>query len=211
MRICTTVLAAAAVLSLAAPAYAEADIQIYSQAGVWTAGGGRTENGHAVCSMATLSRDKPYMGLFIKRFDTADYLVVHVTKDGWQVPTGLKVPLRLTIDRATPWEVAAVGFDSNFLEFRVPSAQIVLFMTEFSHGLQARITFLTGNEGEWTSNLTGFSATLRTFNNCLERQNAAAATTQPFDRPAPSYTQTQPYNPSKPASAAPTPLSPRMF
>ena len=181
-------------VALAWPMMAQAsDITVTGRVAGWTAFAGLANNGTQVCGIFEAGNDG--RSFHIKSFDNQSALVVQIFKPGWSIPSGTKIPATLQFAGFSAWSAMAVGA-GNMVEFKVPSDKIQEFASQFRAADQFRLTFLAGNEGAWTGQLTGSGAALNMLGTCV-----AGRGSQPSNPSSPSV-RSQPFSP---VPSAPTP------
>ncbi|WP_419897389.1 hypothetical protein [Roseomonas sp. USHLN139] len=189
----------AAGLLIALPAAAQGQperngVQEYASANGWTAFRGVANDGNRVCGVSIRGGGRYFA---IKHFAGTRHLTLHLGKVGWAIPRGTAVPVRLMIDRAAPWRANARAIDDSLISITIGNdsdaelADVKEFLNIFRSGARMQIQFLQGNEGAWTTALTGSSEISSHLVSCMAsysgreamatpREGRPSAPTQPF-------------------------------
>ena len=99
-------MAAVALLAVAAPAAAQ--MRITGSYGDWSASEGFGSYGSPMCRAGIVGADR---SLFIK--DNGHDFLIHVFKDGWDVPADQPVEIALQVDDAAPVHLWGFGIGGN--------------------------------------------------------------------------------------------------
>jgi hypothetical protein len=178
----TTAFSAIALIAMAAPAAAQ--MRITGNFGDWFSSEGFGSLGSSMCSAGIAGADRSF---FIK--DNGHDFMVHVFKDGWDVPGDQPVEIVLQIDAAAPVHLWGFGTDGTHGGVEVvlhPEAiwehsgrpTIVELPKLLQNGRTFRLSFPDGDEPPWEGSLSGSGKALTEMMAC--RQRLAARLTQPF-------------------------------
>lgn len=175
-----------------------------ARSGAWTAYGGGSESGKAVCGVMVRGSDR---SMHVKYFQGGSSLVIHVFKNSWNIPGGIEIPVDLTIDQSPGWTARAVALNNGRgIQFQIGRDNLARFEALFRAGTAMRLRFMEGNEQPWVAQLRGSNQIMDAFVRCMRIINQN-------NEPRRSEEPTQPYsggnNPSGPTQpfAAPPPRS----
>jgi hypothetical protein len=174
-------------------------------------------------------------GQLLLKWDThfPNYLLVHIYKTGqhaWKIPEGTRMTVDLRIDNARSLRYAAVGhgdlieigINLNDVDPATGEKSITLLTNLLSAGVQLSVFFVDYlGETYWTVPLTGSTAEIAQFDDCIRTITAAAKDTGSTGdyqnqqqahqgRTIPSAPQTIPSAP-QPAPSQPQPLPPTNY
>jgi hypothetical protein len=175
-------MAAVALLAVAAPAAAQ--MRITGRYGDWTSSEGFGSYGSPMCSAGLVGAERS----FFMKSDGHD-LILHVFKDGWEVPDDQPVELALQVDNAPPVHLWGFGLGKSLSGIEVlihPEAiwehsgrtTISELPKLLQNGLRFRLSFPDGDEPSWEGSLAGSGKALTAMMDCSRR--LAARRTQPF-------------------------------
>jgi hypothetical protein len=163
----TAIVASMAAMAFASPAFA--DTHVISRAGPWEAFGGTTTSGRPVCGVSSSSGGR-YFGL--KYFNGDSTATIQLGSNKWKIENKAKQKLELRFDANKPWYATGTGFHFNDgdagLEFTIKREEIDEFMREFRDSSALRIDFTGSDASAWSNSLSGTSALVGTFQQCVK-------------------------------------------
>ncbi len=203
---------------LATPAMATARRGL-ATSGPWSAYSGTGPDNQPLCGITNVGAEGRRIAIQQSAGETG--LAVYLEKDGWVIPKGTQVDVRVQFDQNPPIAAQATGAGPR-IALGMTFEQSVPFMRQFRAGRQIRIFFPSGNELPWTGGLNGTGRVIDAFNTCRVdliqtvptqpfKPGAAedSAPTQPFGTPRespPGRAPTAPFTP--PSLGTPIPLAP---
>ena len=180
MRTLTVPLLAAALLVGASSAHAE--MKVVTRAGAWSAAAGTAgDTGKPMCMMMNTSDIRS----FNIKWMMGSNLFFHISKDNWNVPVGVEMPLAIRFDQETPFKVTAKG-NANYprwIEFKIgDAADARHFLDQFRTAAKVSISFPGGSEREWVLSMDGSDTIARKFTECVAalKRKYGGSVTQPF-------------------------------
>lgn len=182
---------------------ARAEIKTVFEKGAWETSAGTAEDGSRVCMVSTYGPDKAF---HVKYFEGSTNFVTHLFKESWEIPEGVTAKIAIEFDKKGPWSGEAVSIGSgglSGLELVFDMEQFPLFSDELKAAREMTVTFLEGNEGTWTADMNGSSASMSKMAECM-KAFPPPSSSQPFD-PAPS----QPFDPEASQPFSTNPASPQ--
>lgn len=198
----------AIVLAVSVSSAASADIRNLRTDGYWSAYAGRSNNGVPICGM---SANDNIRSVHIKYYEGQPVLTVQVFKQGWRIPAGTYLKVRVGFDSWTAGEAVAlggpgIGTTGGYIEFNIANSFITDFMKAVQDARQMWIMFPDGNESTWFASMDGSRTVGQTFARCaIEVERTYKSQTQPYGN-APSATQpfgAPGFEPDRPAPATP--------
>lgn len=150
--------------------------------GGWTAYSSVNSDGRKLCGIA--HRIEGQRSLHVKYFENSRVFSIHVFREGWTMPHGVRIPMSMAIDDNEGWQANAVGRDS-LIAFAISDEEIDEFFKAFRNGLVLRIRFPDGGEPAWTFSLAGSYPIVTSLARCMVAL-APAARAQPLTRTAPA-------------------------
>jgi hypothetical protein len=183
-----------------------------ARSGAWTAYGGGSESGKAVCGVMVRGEDR---SMHVKYFQGGNSLVIHVFKNSWNIPGGVEIPVDLAIDQSPGWTARAVALNNGRgIQFQIGRDNLARFEALFRAGNAMRLRFMEGDEQPWVAQLRGSNQIMDAFVRCMRIINQddgprrpaeptqpylggsnPSGPTQPFSGPPRSQTPTQPFGP----------------
>ena len=161
------VLAAALLASVSS---AKAQTETYATSGAWSAYAGRNVEGNPMCGMKVNGKDR---GAYIKWQINDNGVFIHISKSGWDIPPGTKMPFALSFDRTGRSEGIARTVPGN----RQMIEAIILndgdgltfeqFMNYFMKAEKMFFSFPGGSENDWWITLDGSETIGRRFMQCI--------------------------------------------
>lgn len=174
-------LSAAVLLTATALTPAYADMKMVHQTGEWQTGVGYSFQGHPMCETGIdgpLQREHVMAGLWFK-WDThmPTVTAIQIFKEDWAIPEGTRVHVQLQIDYAPPRVYNAISYHGDMVEIQLTANDHDALTGELStqllsnllrNGLQLHVSFPDyGGEMGWTASLTGISAELAQYAQCV--------------------------------------------
>jgi len=179
----TKCLALTAVL-VASVSSAHAEMKAFARAGAWSAyAGTATDSSKPMCRMTSSSDIR---GVHVKWMIGLG-LFIHVTKDNWNVPTGVEMPLTIRFDQEAPFKGAAKRHVSHprLIELKIKEgADARRFMDQFETSDMLHVLFPGGSERDWVLRMDGSDTIAQKFTQCvvaLNKKYGGRRPTQPFD------------------------------
>lgn len=180
----------AAVALFAAVSSAEASMRVTGTYGDWRTLEGLGNKGNPMWTASLLGVDR---NLFIKT--QGRNLMLHVYKDGWQIPENQSVNVTLQVDNGPPMSFVGLGYPripgDSFGGFDIlikpddvaPNTgrkMISEVVDLLKNGQKLRLSFRDGDEQPWEASLDGAASAVTELMNCKDRIAAAPRPTQPF-------------------------------
>ena len=189
MKTIRTIVSAVALMAgvaMAQPALAQ-NARELAQAGSWTARVAISDRGAAMCVMSNVTR--PF-GVHIKYFRGTRHLVLHLFRDGWDIPRDVEVPLLIGVDGGNQWNARASSLGDG-LEVTIPERMVQEFETALRNGEFLEIRFPNHREEGWRVRLSGLDTVAPAFADCMGAVNRFAGGQQQPQAPQ-QPVQTQP-------------------
>lgn len=185
MNAFTRIAVAAALVAGAwtAPASAQQAREL-AQAGPWVARMAVSDRNVPMCVMSNVTRP---VGFHIKYFQGSQNLVVHVFREGWQMPQNTQVQMVLEIDQLERWNANVTSMGDG-IEFTVGQAELNRFETALRNGRVMNIQLGSGNKSVPVQvQLSGVDQVSDAFIECMRTINSrggaqGAGTVQPQPR-----------------------------
>ena len=187
----------AALMIMAAPAAALAQVQPYYHAGAWDAISGRSETGGAVCGVSTSAASNTQH--FSIRFDIGGTdTTFSASKPDWTIPGDTHVTVVMQVGLNVPWTLQGIGHDHS-IDWTLDPNAIQTFDRQFRGASSMTLTFPDGNEPPWALSLMGSTAISDTFGRCVrDLTRQVQANPPPPSSAPPSQAPTQPFSTSAP-------------
>lgn len=175
--------------ALAAPA--QADTTIYYHAGNWDAFEATGPDGQPVCGIGSHNINDGSILSLRYQLGTGDVVFI-VSKPGWQIPAGTRLPVVMQVGLSPPWTEQATG-SGDSAQWTIDGNAMQTFDAQFRGASSMTLTFPSGTEPPWVLGLSGSAAIDNAMGRCINdlRQRPAApaaaapqSTTQPFAQPA---------------------------
>lgn len=151
-----TILAGAVVAGLLSALPARADVVTFAQVSGWEAYGEVASDGQRVCGVSTRGGGR-WIG--IKYYHGDSGLTVQLSKNTWQLASGMRTRVTVQFDDESPWSAMAKGFLNDgtaFLELDLPRANVELFLREFKDGDRMYVRFPNESRiDDWQVDLEG--------------------------------------------------------
>jgi len=156
------------ILSLGFAAPAGAETSIIARAGVWSAFGGTTNSGRAVCGVSQSAGDR-YFG--VKFFAGDSTFTIQMGTKSWRIENGAKQKVQMIMDGNRAWTATGTGMHFNDgdagLEFTINRNELDQFAAEFRASSLLRVQFMGSDASEWSLSLAGTNAVSDAFLNCI--------------------------------------------
>lgn len=187
---------AAVAAFLLLPGKARATITTLSTSGSWMAyAATATDNNLPICGVMTTGSEGRSLILKFVQGDTR--LVLTMLKTSWQIPDHTKLPVSMTVGNNTPWTSVTEG-SGQTVEIGIPTDQVSILEHELRTSSSMSVSFTSGNEPDWKSDLTGISAELNDMRQCIQSMPHTSEPTPPFGS-APAQSGMAPTQPAAPA------------
>lgn len=148
---------------------AEANVITFARIAGWEAFGGVANDGQSVCGISTSGGGR-WIG--IKYYQGDNSLTIQLSKNTWQIPSGLRTKVTMQFDRESPWVATAKGGTNNgtpFLELDLPRQNIDAFLDEFKGSGKMYVRFPDEPKIEdWVVDLVGTSAIAGKMFACIQ-------------------------------------------
>ena len=171
-----------------APLPGRAETHILARAGDWQAFSTTSDDGAAVCGMA--SAVPGGRQIYLKHFAPNQHLTLQLFQAGWAIPRGTRLAVDIEFGTGASWRGAwhATGrAEGDEIEVTIPLAQVTPFLTEFVDAARWRIAFPGTTEKIWQGRLAGSTVATKAFSACLEAQASAPGPGPgPAPRPGPA-------------------------
>jgi len=169
-----------------APLMGQAKTQILARAGDWQAFSTTSDDGQAVCGMASALPGGRQV--YLKHFAPNQHLTLQLFQQGWAIPPGTRLAVDIEFGTGDSWRGAwhATGKASgDQIEVNIPLEQVTPFLTEFVDAARWRIAFPETTEKIWQGRLAGSTVVTKAFAACLDAQAPAPG---PGPSPTPGKT-----------------------
>jgi invasion protein IalB len=167
----------------AAPALAQqqpGEIRTLSQSGDWSAAAAVSSRGVPMCVMSNLAQPTEF---HLKYFRGARELIVHLYRNGRELPEGERVPVSIRID-GRDWNATATSFGRG-LEITVGPDAIEGFTSALRGGETMQVTVADGSKARAVQyRLAGADRVSAAFADCV-RNVSRQARTPDRSQPAP--------------------------
>lgn len=167
-------------VSLASPAWAQADSVTLFKSALWSAYTTKTQEGRGLCGIGTSLVGG--RSLYVKWIEGSGDLVVQVFKPGLAIPRGVISNLVLRMGEAPARTVRSVPLDrrADFVEVPIGMDGVREFTREFTAARTMNVEFADGGDRPWDVDLTGNSGAVDALVKCVGTVAGAGHPTDPF-------------------------------
>jgi hypothetical protein len=179
---------------------AAADIRFYASSGAWRAFAGTGAKGTPMCGMTVIG-DAGKRLVMVKWQLGKRAIFVQLTKESWNIPAGIEMPIEVRFDSGGPFTGTAESLSDNRQMIEVSIANddgdgssnnLKSFMAQFMAAQKMIFSFPGGTEGDWFASMEGSRTIGAKFIECTNvyEKRYGGNTTQPYG----GGNTTQPYS-----------------